>query len=68
VSLTLATSWRSVRNLNVSARHGWIPYSRHALATAEKLIPNWPASRRELQCVTPSFGGGGLNVAETISP
>ena len=24
-------------NLNVSARHGWMPYSRHALATAEKL-------------------------------
>jgi hypothetical protein len=68
MSLTMATSSGSVENLNVSARHGWIRYSRHALATAEKLIPKWLANSRELQCVTPSFGGGGVNVADTISP
>jgi hypothetical protein len=58
----------SVENLNVSARQGWMPYSRHALATAEKLIPKCLASSRELQCVTPSFFGGGVSVAVTISP
>lgn len=36
-----------VENLNVSAGQGWIPCKRHALATGEKLIPTWPASRRE---------------------
>jgi hypothetical protein len=38
------------------------------LATAEKLIPKWLANSRELQCVTPSLAGGGVNVAVTILP
>ena len=33
----------------------------------EKLIPRCLASRRELQCVTPSLAGGGASVADTIS-
>ncbi len=48
----------------------WLALNREgvaAVATAEKLIPNWLANSRELQCVTPSFGGDGVNMAVTIS-
>ena len=36
----LGDQFGSVENLNVSDRHGCTPYSRQALATAEKLIPS----------------------------
>lgn len=38
--MTLAASYGSVDNLNASARHGWTPYSRQALAIATNLIPD----------------------------
>ena len=38
MSVTLATNSGSVENLNVSDRQGCTPYSRHAFATARKLI------------------------------
>ena len=61
--MTLASSSGSVENLNVSAFHGLTPYSFQIAATVECSIPSWSASSRDDQCVTPSFDGGGVNVA-----
>ena len=65
--MTLAINSGSVENLKVSVRQGWIPYSRHALATAAKLILRCLARSRELQCVTANLAGGGTSVADTIA-
>jgi hypothetical protein len=65
-SVTLASSSGSVENLNVSTRQGWTPYAFHARATVAWSTPNRGASSRLDQCVTPSFFGGGRNVASTI--
>ena len=66
-SVTFATSSGSVENLNVSRRHGWTPYSRQARAIGAFPTPRRVASSRLDQCVTPSFFGGGLNVAAMIA-
>src|SRR5699024_7161119 len=65
-SVTFATSSGSVENLNVPARQGCTPNLRHALATVALPIFRCSASRREDQCVTPYFFGGGVNVAVMI--
>src|SRR4029077_7087484 len=67
MSVTLPTSSGSVENRNDSARHGLMPYARHARATEVLLIFNCAANSREDQCVTPSFLGGGFKVAVTIA-
>jgi hypothetical protein len=56
-----------VENLNVSDRHGWMPYPRQARATVALPILSFSASSREDQCVTPSLRGGGSNVAVMIA-
>jgi hypothetical protein len=62
----LATSWGSVENMNVSLRHDWAPYSRHAAAAmVESLIPRCRRSGRLDQCVTPYFTGGGASIDTT---
>ena len=66
-SVTLATSCGSVENLNVSARHGCTPYSRHAVATVAFPIRRCRPNSRLDQCVTPYFFGGGRSVADTIA-
>lgn len=63
--MTLPTSSGSVENLNVSTRHGWTPYSRHAVATVLFPMPRCRASSLVDQCVTPYFFGGGANVTDT---
>ena len=66
-SRTLASSCGSVENLNVSARHGCSPHSRHTPATLTLEMPSSAASSRDDQCVTPSRSGGGSSVASTIA-
>src|SRR5215217_5569114 len=63
MSVTLASSSGSVENLNVSAFHGFTPYSVHTAATVAWSIPRRGASSRDDQCVTPRLFGGGVNVA-----
>lgn len=46
-SVTFASNSGSVENLNVSAFHGWIPYSRQALATVALPTLRCLPSRRE---------------------
>jgi len=66
-SRTLASSFGSVENLKLSARHGCSPHSRHTSATFTFEMPSSAASSRDDQCVTPSRSGGGSNVASTIA-
>ena len=66
-SRTFASSCGSVENLNVSARHGCSPYSRHTSATLTLDRPSSAASSRDDQCVTPSRSGGGSSVRSTIA-
>ena len=54
-------------NLKVSTRQGCRFQSRQTFATVAKLTPSSVASSRDDQCVTPSFTGGLVNVATTIS-
>jgi hypothetical protein len=63
----LASSSGSVENLNVSVRHGLIPYFLHARATVASPTPSWLASSRVDQCVTANVAGGGSSVAARIA-
>jgi hypothetical protein len=56
-----------VENFNVSDRHGPRPHLFQILPTQTWEIPNWAASSREDQCVTPKRSGGGSNVADTTA-
>lgn len=56
-----------MENVKVPSCHGLTSYSRQAFATVLWLIPRRAASKREDQCVTPSFFGGGASVAATIA-
>ena len=66
MSVTFATSSGSVENLNVSAFHGRIPNSFHALVMVTWLTFSRAASSRLDQCVTPRLAGGGTSVSATI--
>ncbi len=65
-SMTFTSSSGPVENLKVSSFHGLNPYSRQVRATVEKSIRRCRASSLADQCVTPSFFGGGFNVAVMI--
>ena len=56
-----------MENLKVSTRHGCRSHFRQIRATDAKEIPNWSASSRADQCVTPSVSGGSVKVATTTS-
>ena len=58
MSVTFATSSGSVENLNVSAFHGFTPYSSKSRRPWSG-HPQPGASSRDDQCVTPSLLGGG---------
>src|SRR5664279_369492 len=66
-SRTFASSSGSVEKVNVSTRHGCSFHFRQIRATVAKETPRWVASSRADQCVTPSFAGGGSNVATTTA-
>ena len=53
--------------LEVAARQGCSPYSRHTSATFTFDRPSSAASSRDDQCVTPSRCGGGSSFASTIA-
>jgi hypothetical protein len=57
----------SVENLKVSARQGWMPYSRQMRAMVSRLTPSSRARSRVDQWVMPSRGGAGLRVTDKIS-
>jgi hypothetical protein len=62
----LLADYRRAMALNVSAFHGRIPNSFHALVMVTWLTFSRAASSRLDQCVTPRLAGGGTNVSATI--
>ncbi len=58
MSVTFATSFGSVQNLNISLCQGCTLYPCHASATVLLLIPSRSDSNRALQWGTPRFFGG----------
>jgi hypothetical protein len=57
-----------VENLNVSARHGLMPYSRQTRATVSRLTPSSRASRRVDQWVVQPGWGRVERDLEDLSP